>query len=53
MSIWTKLAVVFICAAICALALTVLPREKAVRKTSPPAAPVMLRDRDAPRWLLV
>jgi hypothetical protein len=54
MTLWAKFATVFLCAAICALALGLLPRENNQRQTPrQPATPVLLKENKSAAWLLV
>lgn len=53
MSLWTKFASVFVCAAVCALSLTLLPHREAARKFRQRATPVHLQEEQDAAWLLV
>lgn len=53
MNIWAKLAIVFLCAAICALSVTLIPRAGQAPPSHEQSTPVKLRDAKRGDWLLV
>ena len=53
MNISTKFAIVFLCAAICALSVTLIPRHESAHQPPNETTPVKLRDAQRAHWLLV
>jgi hypothetical protein len=53
MNIWAKLAIVFLCAAICALSVTVIPGAQSKLRPANQTTPVNLPKADRSDWLLV
>jgi lipopolysaccharide export LptBFGC system permease protein LptF len=53
MNFWAKITIVFLCAAICALSVSLIPRAEQRQPRSIETTPVLLRDSNLARWLLV
>jgi hypothetical protein len=53
MNIWAKCAILFLCAAICALSVTLIPRAEQMQTPNQQTTPVKLREAKRSDWLLV
>jgi hypothetical protein len=54
MTFSAKFAIVFLCAAVCALSVSLIPRERNGPNDQPrPGLPVILREKQTATWLLV
>jgi hypothetical protein len=53
MTFSAKFAIVFLCAAICALSLNLIPRAENARESRHSTRPVLLRKSERALWLLV
>lgn len=53
MNFWSKFAIVFLCAAICALSVTLIPRTERTQDPQEQTTPVKLREAQRAAGLLV